>query len=184
MSDAFAMPANGHDPDKIDTAAISAVVPMLNDNTKIPTSGAVFTVESALNDKIDKKTSIRYYVNGIAQNGTALTGDIIDWVETTTTAGGSVVSYMTTQGTTRTSGGTAICSTIFPDSIQTNFIDSSGVYAQGLPVITSGKTVTIPFTKQSFAGLTVLGLNVLGSASMATIPDGVTVKIEVVGIAA
>jgi len=183
-SDAFSIPVNGHDPDKIDVIAMSSVIPMLNDNTRIPTSGAVFTVESTLNDKIDKKTAIRYYINGISQNGTPNTGDIIMWTETINTAGGTTASYVTTQGATRTSGGTALCSTIFPDSIQTNFIDSSGVYAQGLPTITSNKTVSIPFTKQAFAGVTILSINALGSVSMGTIPDGVVVKLQLIGIAA
>ena len=163
---------------------LSDSVPMVDDNTKVPTSGAVFTVESALNDKIDKKTAIRYYINGIGQNGTPNTGDVVMWTETINTLGGSTTSYVTTQGSTRTSSGTALCSTIFPDSIQTNFIDSSGVYAQGLPVITSNKTIVVPFTKQGFSGVTILGINALGTASMGTIPDGVVVKLQLIGIAA
>jgi len=163
---------------------LSPAVPMLNDNSKVPTSAAVFTVESMLNDKIDKKTAIRYYVNGISQNGTVQTGDIVMWTETINTAGGTTTSYVTTQGATRTSGGAALCSTIFTDSIQTNFIDSSGVYAQGAPTISSNKTVSIPFTKQAFAGVTILSINALGSVSMGSIPDGVVVKLQLIGIAA
>ena len=183
MPEAFELRTT-HDETKMDVAALSTVVPMLNDNSKFPSSGAVFTVESALKDLIDKKTSIRYYVNGIAQNGSASTGDVVMWTETVNTAGGTTTSYVTTQGATRTSGGTALCSSIFPDSIQTNFIDSSGVYAQGNPTITSNKTVSIPFTKQGFNGVTILGINALGTASMATIPDGVVVKLQLIGIAA
>jgi len=184
MPEAFNQMNAGHDDTKMDVAALSTVVPMLNDNAKVPSSGAVYTVESLLNDKIDKKTAIRYYINGIAQNGTPNTGDVVMWTETVNTLGGSTTSYVTTQGATRTSGGTALCSTIFPDSIQTNFIDSSGVYAQGLPTVTSNKTVAITFTKQGFNGVTVLSINVLGSAAMASIPDGVVVKLQLIGIAA
>ena len=172
------------DSDKVPMSALSPAIPMLNDNSKVPTSAAVFTVESLLNTKIDNKTTNRTYVNGIAQNGTAQTGDLVEWIETCTTAGGSITSYCTTQGATRTSGGTALCSTIFPDSIQTNFIDSTGVYAQGNPSVTSNKTTSIGFTKQGFNGVTILGINALGTASMATIPDGVIVKLRLVGIAA
>lgn len=133
---------------------------------------------------IAAKTANRTYINGIAQNGTAQTGDIVEWITTLTTSGGTVTDYVTTQGATRTSSGTALLSSIFPDSIQTNFIDSTGVYAQGSPTVTSNKTVSISFTKQSITGVVVLTINVLGAASMATIPDGVTVKTRLVGIAA
>lgn len=130
------------------------------------------------------KTANRTYINGVAQNGTALTGDLVEWIVTLTTASGVVTDYVTTEGATRTSGGTSLCSSIFPDSIQTNFIDSTGVYAQGSPTVTSNKTISIPFTKQAFNGVTVVGINVLGSAAMGTIPNGVTVKLRLVGIAA
>lgn len=133
---------------------------------------------------VNTKTANRTYVNGVAQNGTAQTGDLVEWIETTTTASGTTTSYVTTEGATRTSGGTALCSTIFPDSIQTNFIDSTGVYAQGSPTVTSNKTVSIPFMKQGFSGVTVATINVLGSVAMNAIPNGVTVKLRLVGIAA
>lgn len=123
----------------------------------------------------------RTYVNGSAQNGTPVTGDIVEWIQSTTTTSGIATFNLTTDGT---STGPAICTTIFPDSIQTNFIDSSGVYAPGLAVITSNKSVGIPFTKQGFSGVTLIGINVLGSVTMGAIPNGVTVKVMLVGIAA
>jgi len=184
MAEAFSMFSGGHDDTKVDKVQIDPNIPMAASDNMVPSSNAVLTVESALNDKIDKKTAIRCYINGIAQNGTPVTGDIVMWTETVNTLSGATTSYVTTQGATRTSGGTALCSTIFPDSIQTNFIDSSGVYAQGLPIITSNKTVSIPFTKQGFNGVTILGINALGTASMGTIPDGVVVKLQLIGIAA
>lgn len=127
------------------------------------------------------KTANRTYVNGIAQNGTASTGDIIEWIVTGTTSGGNITFYVTSNSL---SGGTAICSTLFPDSISTNFIDSSGIYAQGSPTVTSNKTIVIPFTKQGFNGVTLLSTNILGSVVMNAIPDSVTVKTRIVGIAA
>lgn len=152
-----------------------------NSDTHISTEKALKTY---IDGRVGTKTTIRYYLNGVAQNGTAATGDIVEWIETVTTASGVTTSYITTEGTTRTSGGTALLSTLFPDSIQTNFIDSTGVYAQGVPTVTSNKTVSIPFTKQGFNGVTVVTINVLGSVAMNAIPNGVTVKLRLVGIAA
>jgi hypothetical protein len=163
---------------------MSNSVPMVDDSTLVPTSHAAKTADQNNTTLANSKTTNRTYINGIAQNGTAQTGDLVEWIETTTTASGVTTSYVTTEGATRTSGGTALLSTLFPDSIQTNFIDSSGVYAQGNPTVTSNKTVSIPFTKQAFSGVVVATINVLGSASMSAIPNGVTVKIRLVGIAA
>lgn len=163
---------------------VSDTVPMPDNSSMIPTAHAALTVDNTILAVANSKTANRTYVNGIAQNGTAQTGDIVEWIVTLTTSSGVVTDYVTTEGVTRTSGGTALCSTIYPDSIQTNFIDSSGVYAQGSPTITSNKTLSIPFTKQAFNGVTVATINVLGTVSMATIPNGVTVKLRLVGIAA
>lgn len=127
------------------------------------------------------KTANRTYINGTSQNGSPVTGDIVEWIVTGTTSGGNITFYVTSNSLT---GGTAICSTLFADSISTNFIDSSGVYAQGSPTVTSNKTVVIPFTKQGFNGVTLLSTNLLGSVAMNAIPDGVTVKTRIVGIAA
>lgn len=159
-------------------------VPMADNITTVPTSHATRAVDNSILAIANSKTANRTYVNGVAQNGTAQTGDLVEWIVTLATTSGTVTDYVTTEGATRTSGGTALCSSIFPDSVQTNFIDSTGVYAQGNPTVTSNKTVSIPFTKQSFNGVTVVGINVLGSAAMAAIPNGVTVKLRLVGIAA
>lgn len=177
-------------PQTIDTSqfiAVSAMsdsVPMSTSHAQISTSYAASTVDASVLAVANSKTANRTYVNGVAQNGSALTGDLIEWIVTLTTSGGSVTDYVTTQGGTRTSGGAALLSTLFPDSIQTNFIDSTGVYAQGNPTVTGNKTVAVPFTKQGFNGLTLLSTQVLGSVSMGVIPDGVTVKLRLVGIAA
>jgi hypothetical protein len=163
---------------------ISDTVPMPDDSSKVVTAHAAVTVDNTILAVANSKTANRTYINGVSQNGTAQTGDIIEWIVTLSTTSGTVTDYVTTEGATRTSGGTALCSTIYPDSIQTNFIDSSGVYAQGSPTVTSNKTISIPFTKQAFNGVTVVGINVLGSAAMGAIPNGVTVKLRLAGIAA
>ena len=186
-------------PPGIPVEAISNVNPMLDDPTKVVTAHSAKTGDmnsiaasntytdtqmSGMQTNVDKKTANRTYINGVAQNGTAVTGDLVEWIVTLTTASGTVTDYVTTEGATRTSGGTALLSTIFPDSIQTNFIDSTGVYAQGNPTVTSNKTVSIPFTKQGFSGLTLLSQQVIGSVAMNAIPNGVVVKLRLVGVAA
>lgn len=162
-------------------ASLSNTTPMADDSTIGVTSHAAYTIDASILAVANSKTASRTYINGTSQNGTPNTGDIIEWIVTGTTSGGSITFYVTSNSL---SGGTAICSTLFADSISTNFIDSSGVYAQGSPTVTSNKTVAIPFTKQGFSGVTVLAVNVLGSVAMNAIPDGVTVKTRIVGIAA
>lgn len=167
----------------LQTSALSDSNPMLDDTSRVATSRASHAGDQNSLTVANSKTANRTYVNGVAQNGAPATGDLVEWIATLTTASGVVTDYVTTQGATRTSGGTALLSSIFPDSIQTNFIDSTGVYAQGNPTVTSNKTVSIPFTKQGFNGVTLLSTNILGSVSMGVIPDGVTVKVRLVGIA-
>lgn len=142
-------------------------------------AGDLATYNAAVANSGTTKTANRTFINGVSQNGTPNTGDIVEWIVTGTTSGGSITFYVTSNSL---SGGTAICSTLFPDSISTNFIDSTGVYAQGSPTITSNKTVGVPFTKQGFSGVTLLSTNLLGSVAMNAIPDGVTVKTRIVGI--
>lgn len=168
----------------IATSLLSDTVPMATGHNQVASAYAASTVDASVLAIANSKTANRTYVNGVAQNGTAQTGDIVEWIVTLTTASGVVTDYVTTQGATRTSGGTALLSTLYPDSIQTNFIDSSGVYAQGSPTVTSNKTISIPFTKQGFNGVTLLSTNILGSVVMNAIPDGVVVKVRLVGIAA
>lgn len=145
---------------------------------------AIDSAVAALTTLINKKTSVRYYLNGAAQNGTALTGDPIVWIETQNTAGGAgnVVYYPTSD---RTATGTAIFSSINADSIDVGFVDSANLYQKGAPVVAGNlKSVTIPITKQTFNGVVVLTINVLGSQAMSAAPNGVAVKVFWIGIAA
>ena len=125
---------------------------------------------------------LRYYDNGSPLNGTAKTGDILIWTDSVTTSGGSAAFNLTND---HTSTGTAMFSTVALNSVDANFIDSSGVYQKGSPSLSANKKVlTIPLTKQAFTGVTVLSINVLGSVANNSIPDGVTVKLFVMGVAA
>jgi len=161
---------------------LSDVVPMIDNSNMIATSHAVFTVESLLNTKIDKKTAVRYCDSGVFKNGSPNTGDIIIFTDSVTTLGGSATFYPTSD---RTSTGTALCTYISGDSLQPNYRDSTGVYTPGAVTVAGNlKSISQAFGKQAFAGLVVLGLNVLGSASNPAIPDGVVVKGGYWGISA
>ena len=168
------------DPNKIDTTMMSNSIPMLDDTTRIPTSHAVYTVESALNAKIDAVPLLRYCENGTFKNGTPKTGDVIVFTDSVTTLSGSATFYPTSN---KLSTGTALCSYISGDSIQPNYRDSTGVYAPGAVTVAGNlKSISQAFAKQSFAGVTILSINVLGSVSNPAIPDGVTVKATYWGI--
>lgn len=155
-----------------------------SDSDKIPISALSTDADlSADSDGIvPSQKAVATYVNGRMRktyiNGSLKTG-LLDWTDSVTASGGQAVFYITSD---RTSAGTAMATELFPDSIQVNYIDSSGVYSTGTPVIAaSKKSITVPITKQSFSGVTVLGINVLGTASNISIPDGVTVKMQVIG---
>ena len=181
MSDAYDGQLAGHDATKIDVAAMSTAIPMLNDNTKIPTSGAVFAVDTALDNKINTKTAVRYCDSGVFKNGTPNTGDIIIFTDSVTTSGGSATFYPTSD---RTSSGTALCSYISGDSFQPNYRDSTGIYLPGTVTVASDlKSISQTFAKQTFTGITILtSINVLGSTTNTVIPNGVVVKAGYWGI--
>lgn len=146
------------------------------------TEHAAYWADNALATLISAKPAVRYWENGTFKNGTAVTGDIIVFTDSVTTSGGSAIFYPTS---THLSTGTALCSYISADSFQPNYRDNTGVYAPGTVTVAGNlKSVAIALTKQSFTGVVVLAINVLGSASMAAIPDSVVVKSTFWGIAA
>ena len=164
------------------TDMLSDSVPMVDDPTKVPTSRAVRETDQNLFAQVGKKTAIRYCDSGVFKNGAPNTGDVIIFTDSVTTSGGSATFYPTDD---RTASGTALCSYISGDSLQPNYRDSAGVYTPGAVTVAGNlKSISQAFGKQSFAGLVVLGLNVLGSATNPAIPDGVTVKAGYWGIAA
>lgn len=137
---------------------------------------------TGLQSALDAKKTIRVINNGVVVNGTPQTGDILIHQKTVTTSGGGAIIYPTSDGT---ASGTALFSSIYNNTIDGNLIDPTGVYSKGSPTVAGNfKTVTIPYNKQGFNILVVLGLNVLGSPSMGAIPNGVTVNTEMWGVAA
>jgi len=161
---------------------VTNAMPMVDDPTKVASESQVYKGDLALFGLINAKPITRYYENGAFKNGSPLTGDIIVFTDSVTTSGGSATFYATSD---HLSTGTALCSYISGDSLQPNYRDSSGVYTPGTVTVAGNlKSISQAFGKQSFAGLVVLGLNVLGSASNPAIPDGVTIKSTWWGIAA
>lgn len=171
------------------------------DNTKIPISNiandpdmsanradmvvsehAAYMSDIGLYNLANKKTSIRFFDNGVAMNGAPNTGDIIVWIDSTTTTSGNAVFYLTSN---HLSTGIPLFSLISSNSVDTSFIDGSALHAKSAPVISSDlKSVTIPITRQTSTIISVVGINVLGSVSMPSAGNGVVVKLFAVGIAA
>ena len=161
--------SNTHDDTKVDKAAVDADTELAADSNNL------LSTQKAVRMFVDGRMR-KTYVNG------NLKTNVLDWTDSVMTSGGNATFYITND---RTSGGTAMATALYADTIQVNYIDSSGVYSTGTPVVSGDfKTVTIPISKQSFTGLTVLGLNVLGAASQGSIPDGVKVKMQIIGAAA
>jgi len=129
----------------------------------------------------NEMASIRYCENGSFKNGTPMTGDIIIFTDSVATSGGSATFYATSN---KLSTGTALCSYLSADSIQPNYRDSSGIYLPGAVTVSGdNKSISQAFSKQTFTGITILtNINVLGSTSNTTIPNGVIVKATYWGI--
>lgn len=150
-----------------DDATMSA-----NSGTRIPTQRAI---------KMYFSGHRRTYVNGVAQNGTAQTGDIIEWIDSVTTTSGNAVFYVTSD---HTGTGTALCSTIFQSGADATTVDPTASYPRGVATISGDfKSVTIPFNKQVFSGIVLLSTNILGSVTFSATPNGTVVNATIIGLA-
>lgn len=169
-----------NDSDKIPIANMTNIVPMADNANLVVTAHAALTADNAVLAVANSKTAIRYWEAGTFQNGTPNTGDIIVFTDTVTTSGGSATFFPTSD---HTGTGSALCSYLSANSFQPNYRDSSGVYAPG--AVTVGgtlKSIAQAFAKQTFSGVTVVTINVLGSVSNSAIPDAVTVMASWWGI--
>lgn len=162
--------------------SIDNSVPMVDNPNTSATSHAAFTVDAAILAVANSKTAVRYYDNGIAMNGTAATGDVVIWIDSAVTSGGNVTFYLTND---HTSTGMPICSSISGNSVDASAVDSTGAFSRGVATVAGNlKSVTVPVTKLTATGLTLLATTVLGSIQNTAVPDGVVVKIFTMGIAA
>lgn len=96
----------------------------------------------------------------------------------TTTNGVSTI-YLTSDGTIN---GTALFSTI--DYIHVDFVTNDPNLGKSFTLTNSNKTLTVNAVKQAFAGVTVLGVNVVGSISIPVAPNGTALTVLVQGMPA
>lgn len=139
----------------------------------VPSQHQAYAADLAVLAVANSKTAIRYWENGTFKNGSPLTGDLIQFTDSVSTSGGSATFYPTSA---HTSTGTALCSYLSVLSFQPNYRDSSGVYSPGAVTVAGTlKSIGQAFTKLAFNGVTILGINALGTQAPVSIPDGVTV---------
>lgn len=125
-------------------------------------------------------TAVRFWDAGLFKNGTPVTGDILIMTDSVTTTSGNAVFNLTND---HTSTGTALCSSFITNGIVGNFVDSTGVYSQGLPSVAGNlKTVTIATTKQTQSGVVVLTVTVVGTLTQPAAPNGTVVRLFAIGV--
>lgn len=105
------------------------------------------------------------YINGVVQPA------LKHLMFSGTTTSGSVTFYMTNGGT---SGGAALCPTAaYNPGAYVN--DPSNIYGSTVTTNIAAKTLTVSVNQRNFSGVTVVGINVLGSTSLGSAPNGTTV---------
>lgn len=160
---------------------MSNAYPMTNDSAAIPTVSVAYQGDLANYNFASAKTAVRFWDAGSWKNDIPNTGDMVVFTDNTTIAGGSgnATFYLTSD---HTSSGTALCSTILVNSVRGSWVDGAGNYNPGQPTVTSNKTVTVPTTKQSANGITLLSTTVLGSVTYPVAPNGTVVTLFAIGI--
>lgn len=111
----------------------------------------------------------QYWMNGVLQ------ANIKHIMFTGTLTSGTVVFYMTNGGLV---GGTGLC-TASPQNVTIFVNDPSNIYGSSYAVINSNKTLTVTVNQRNFAGITVVGIPVLGSTSIGSAPNGTPVQVSV-----
>lgn len=159
---------------------LSNSVPMADDAGIGVTSHAALGSDTTVLAVANSKTAVRFWDNGTFQNGSPNTGDIIVFTDSTTVvSGGNGIFYLTSD---HTSSGSALCSSIVLNSVRGGTVDATGNYNSGQPSVTSNKTVTIPYTKQSANGITLLSTTVLGSITFPAAPNATVITVFAIGI--
>lgn len=95
------------------------------------------------------------------------------------TTGGVAIIYLTSNGL---STGTAFYTAI--EGILVMFTGNDNNLGKSYTVSVDLKTLTITCTQQSFSGITVLSIPVLGSVSISAVPNGTGLKVLINGIPA
>lgn len=110
------------------------------------------------------------------ENGVRMT-EVKEVNHTGTTTTGQLVIYLTENGA---SDGAAI----FPNQIlhANVFVsDPNNTFGVGYAITNSNKTLTITVNVRTFGGVTILGIPVLGSTTLAAAPDGTPVGVHIIG---
>lgn len=94
-----------------------------------------------------------------------------------TTSGGTVVFYLTTDGT---SSGTPICKNGNIGHVNVIANDPSNTFGIGWALTNSNKTLTITANVRSFSATTILGISVLGSSSLTAAANGTDISAMVI----
>lgn len=164
----------------IPVANMSNTYPMADDSTKVVTEHVALAADTAVLAVANSKTAVRFWDAGTFLNGNPNTGDMIIFTDNVTIASsGNGIFYLTSD---HTSSGSALCSSIILDSVRGGTVDSAGNYNSGQPSVTSNKTVTVPFTKQSANGITLLSTTVLGSITFPAAPNATVITLFAIGI--
>lgn len=141
-----------NDSDNIPTGAMSDVTPMLDDSNKVVTSHAALASDNAVLALARRKA----WVSGVLKQ------DSFVYYSKATTVSGSVIFYLTNDGT---SSGTAVFSNVYADSITISPYGASAVYQISAPTI-SGDKKSITATVNQVTSV-VLGLVQITAAANA-----------------
>lgn len=114
------------------------------------------------------------YVNGTLQNAANLVEHSMDG---TVAGGAGVVTF------TASSGGAAIFSSIFAGTASLSIWGTGGPYATSIPVLSGDKlTISMTVYRQTFTGVTVVAISVLGSVAFGTAANGTAVSLRIMGL--
>ncbi len=121
--------------------------------------------------KVNEATVPQFYVNGLFKPTARVE------VVTGTVTSGVATFYITDNNL---STGNALFANVY--YVNAGILDDSANYAWGTYTLAANKkSITMSAKKQAFAGVTVLGISVLGSVSFTNVPNGTTVYLIVIG---
>lgn len=155
--------AGSNESDKVPLAAMSNDFPMSADRSnKVVTEHVAYTADLALQTYIDDRT--KFFVDGVQKQAR------IHYFKSATVSGGNAVFYVTDDGT---SGGAAVFTNVFTQSIACSGTSTTTSYFFGTPTISGDKkSITIPVNQL---------LNVLGIVTLQVGANGAVINLSVFG---
>lgn len=132
---------------------------------------STYVLDNGLWNQINRQTLPQFFVNGVFKNSARVE------VVTGTVTSGIATFYITDDNT---STGNALFTNVY--YVNAGILDDSANYAWGTYTLAANKkSITMNAKKQAFGGVTILGINVLGSVSFTNVPNGTTVYLIVIG---